>query len=208
MFFFFFLTPFFQIFSWPHEKPVGFSHYARSCSVAKSCPALQPHGLQHARLPCPPLSPGICSNSCPLRLWGSLTISSSATRFSFCLQSLPASGSFPMSWLFTSGGQSIGASALVLAMNIQGWFPLGWTGLFSLQSKGLSRVFSTVPQFESISSSVLSLLYCFKKGKSYWSQSLGLIPGCVTLCVTDPSLTSSVNGVNLLSVFHMMVLTR
>ena len=107
--------------------------------------SLQPHGLQHARLLCPTLSPGVCSHSCPLTQWYYLTISSSATPFSFCLQSFPASGSFPMSQLFTSGGHSIGASASasVFPMNIQGWFPLGLTGFVSLQSKGLSRVFSS-----------------------------------------------------------------
>ena len=73
--------------------------------------SLQPHGLQHTRLPCPSLSPGVCSNSCPLSQWCSLTISSSAALFSFCFQSFPASGSFPVSWLFASGGPSIGASA-------------------------------------------------------------------------------------------------
>ena len=110
------------------------------CSAADSLPL---HGLLHARLPCPSLSLGVCSNSCPLSWWYFLTISSSAIPFSFCLQSFPASGSFPMTRLFTSGGQSIGASALapVLPMNIQGWFPLGLTSLTSLQSKRLSRVF-------------------------------------------------------------------
>ena len=83
------------------------------------------------------------SNSWPLSQWCYLTISSSAALFSFCLQSFPASGSLPMSQLFTSGGQSIGASASVLPMNIQGWFPLGLTGLIFLQSKRLSRVFSS-----------------------------------------------------------------
>ena len=113
------------------------------CSVTKLCPTLQPHGLQHARLPCPPLSLGVCSNSCPLSWWHYLTISSSVALFS-CPQSFPASGSFPMSWLFTSGGQSVGvsASASILPMNIQGWLPLGLAGLVSLLSKGLSRVFS------------------------------------------------------------------
>ena len=103
----------------------------------------RPNGLQHARLPCPSLSPRACSNSCPLSWWCHKTISSSVIPFS-CLQSFPASGSFPMSQLFTSGGQSIGvtASASVLPMNIQDWFPLGWTTWISLQSKGLSRVFS------------------------------------------------------------------
>ena len=87
---------------------------------------LQPHGLQHARLPCPSPTPGACSNSCPLSRWCHPTISSSFVPFS-CPQSFPASGSFPMSRLFASGGQSIGVSASVLPMNIQGWFPLGLT---------------------------------------------------------------------------------
>ena len=106
--------------------------------------SLQPHGLQHSRLPCPSLSPRVCLNSCLLSRWCHPTISSSVDPFSSCPQSFPASGSFPMSQLFTSGGQSIGASALasVHARNIQGWFPLGWTGLISLLSKGFSRVFS------------------------------------------------------------------
>ena len=113
------------------------------CSVTQSCPTLQPHGLQHAWLPCPSLSPGVCSNSCPSSQWCYLTISSSVAPFSSCPRSFPASGSFPMSQLFTSGGQSIGAlaSASVLPMNIQDWFPLGLTGWISFQSKGLSRVF-------------------------------------------------------------------
>ena len=105
---------------------------------------LQPQGLQHARLPCPSPSPGICSNSCPSSRWCHPTISSSVVLFSSCLQSFPASGSFLISQFFSSGGQSIGvsASASVLPMNIQDWSPLGWTGWISLQSKGLSRVFS------------------------------------------------------------------
>ena len=105
---------------------------------------LWPHGLQHARLLCPPLSPRVCSNLCPLSQWCYLTISSSVTSFSSCPQSFPASGSLSMSQFFASGGQSTGASTLasVLPMNIQGWFPLGLTGLISLQSKGLSRVSS------------------------------------------------------------------
>ena len=106
--------------------------------------SLWPHGLQHTRLPCPSPSPGVCSNSHPLSRWCHPTISSSPALFSSCLKSFPTSGSFLMSWLFTSGGQSVGASASasVLPMNIQDWFPLGLTGLISLQSKGLSRVFS------------------------------------------------------------------
>ena len=106
--------------------------------------SLWPHGLQHARLPCTSLSPRVCSDSSPLSQWCYLTIWSSATPFSFCLQSFPESGSSPVSRLFTSDGQSIGASASisVLPMNIHGWFPLGLTGWISLQTKGLSRVFS------------------------------------------------------------------
>ena len=107
--------------------------------------SLQHRGLQHARVPCLSPSPKVCSNSCPLSLWGHPTISSSVTPFSSCPQSFPASGSFPVSWLFASGGQSIGASVLasVLPMNIQGYFPLGLTDFISLLSKGLSRVFSS-----------------------------------------------------------------
>ena len=103
--------------------------------------SLWPHGLQLARLPFPSPSRA-CSNSCPLSPWCYLTTSSSVTLFSFCLQSFPASESFPVGGLFASGGQSIGASASVLPMNFQGWFPLGWTGWISLQSTGLSRIFS------------------------------------------------------------------
>ena len=116
----------------------------KCCSIAKLCLTLWLHGLQHTRLLCLPLSPRVCSNSCPLSQWCHLTISSSATPFSFCLWSFPASGSFPMNQLFISGGQNIGASASapILPMNIQDWFPLGLTGLILL-SKGLSRVFSS-----------------------------------------------------------------
>ena len=114
--------------------------------------SLQLHGLQHASLPWPSPTPGACSNSCPSSQWCLPTISSSVVPFSSHLQSFPASGSFPMSQLFTSGRQSIGAStsASVLPMNIQDWFPLGLTGLISLQSKGLSRVFSnnTVQKYQ------------------------------------------------------------
>ena len=103
---------------------------------------LQPHGMQLARLPCLSPTPGACSNSCPLSQWCDATISSSVIPFSYCLQSFPALGSFPMSQFFASGGQSIGASASVLPVNNQDWSPLGWTGWLSLRSKGLSRVFS------------------------------------------------------------------
>ena len=116
---------------------VQFSHSVVSDS-------LRPHGLQHARLPCPSLTPRVYSNSCPLSQWCHPIISSSVIPFSSRLQFFTASGSFQMSQLFASGDQSIGVSAStsVLPMNIQDWFPLGWTGWISLQSKGLSRVFS------------------------------------------------------------------
>ena len=103
--------------------------------------SLQPHRQQHTRPPCPLPLPGACSNSCPLGQWFHPIISSSVVPSSSCLQFFPASGSFLISQLFASGSQSIGASAWVLPMNIQDWFPLGLTGLISLQSKGLSRVF-------------------------------------------------------------------
>ena len=105
---------------------------------------LPPHGLQHTRPPCPSPTPGVYPNSCPSSQWCHPTISSSVVPFSSCLQFFPASGSFLMSQLFASGGQSIGvsASASVLLMNIQDWSPLGWTGWISLQSKALSRGFS------------------------------------------------------------------
>ena len=105
---------------------------------------LQSQGPQHSRLPCPSPSPGVCSNSCSLSRWCHPTISCFVAPFSSCLQSFPASGSFLISQFFPSGGQSIGVSASpsVFPMNIQDWSPLGWTGLTSLQSKGLSRVFS------------------------------------------------------------------
>ena len=107
---------------------------------------LRPHELQHAKRPCASPTPGVYLNSCPSRRWCHPAISSSVIPVSSCPQSLPASGSFPMSQLFTSGGQSIGvlASASVLSMNTQDWSPLWWTGWISLQSKGLSKVFSNI----------------------------------------------------------------
>ena len=112
------------------------------CSVMSD--SLRPQGPQHTRLPCPSPTPRACSNSGPLSRWCHPTISSSVSPFSSCPQSFPASGSFPMSQLFASGGQSIGTSVStsVLPVNIQDRFPLGWTGWISLQSKGISRVFS------------------------------------------------------------------
>ena len=128
-----------------HSSSLRFGHSAMSNSI-------QPHGLQHARFPCPSPTPRTCSNSCPSGQWCHPTISFSVIPYSSCLQSFPASGSVQMSKLFTSGGQSIGISALalVLPMNIQDWFPLGWTGWISLQSKGLSRVLSntTVQKYQ------------------------------------------------------------
>ena len=125
--------------------------------------SLWPHGLQHTRLPCPSPTPRAYSNSCPLSQWCHPTVSSSVVPFS-CLQSFPASGSFPMSQFFTSGAQSIGVStsASVIPMNIQDWFPLGWTGLISLKSKELSRVFSSTTirkhRFFGIHPSLFSLI--------------------------------------------------
>ena len=125
--------------------------------------SLQLHGLRNDRLPCPSPSPRVCSNSCPLSQWCHPTISSSVTSFSSCLQSFPASGSFPMSQFFASGGQSIGVSASVsvLPMNIQDWLPSGLTGLI-LQSKGLSRVFSNT---------TLQKHQFFRAQLSLWSNS-------------------------------------
>ena len=126
------------VLSWTRVSSVQFSR-----SVASD--SLWPHESQPTRLPCPSPTPRVYSNSCPSSQWCHPDISSSAIPFSSCPQSLQVSGSFPMSQLFTWGGQSIGvsAAALVLPMNTQDWSPLGWTGWISLQSKGLSRVFSS-----------------------------------------------------------------
>ena len=123
-----------------------------SCSVVSDF--LRPPGVQHARLPCPSPIPGACSNSCPLSQWCRSTILSSVIHFSSGLQSFPASGSFPMNPFFASGGQSIGgsASASVLLVNIQDWFPLRLTGWISLQSKGL---FKSLLQHYSSKASIL-----------------------------------------------------
>ena len=119
------------------DNTVQFSHSVMSNSWP-------PHGLQHTRPPCPSPAPGVYSNSCPLSWWCHPTISSSVVAFSSCLQSFPASESFPTSQLFAWGGQSTGVSALAsfLPKKSQGWSPSEWTGGISLQSKGLSRVFS------------------------------------------------------------------
>ena len=129
-------------------------------SVTQSCLNLQLNELRHTRLPCPSLTPRACSNLCPSSWWCHPTISSSVIPFSSCFQSFPASRSFPMSQFFTSGGQSIGAScsASILLMNIQDWFPLWLTGLTPCSPRD-SQESSPAPQFESINSSALSLLY-------------------------------------------------
>ena len=165
-----------------------------SCQVVSD--SLRPHGLWHARLPCPSPSPRVCPSSCPLNHWCHPTISSSVILLSFYLQSFPAAGSFPVSHLFSSGGQSIGASASasssVFLKNIQDWFSLKLTGFISLLSKGFSRVFSRT-QFKSINSLVLYFLYypalisvylyrgflgsSANKDSAYCAGDPGLIPG-------------------------------
>ena len=144
---------------WRAALPLPVYLWATCSLAAQLCLTLWPHGLQHARLPCPSPSPGTFSNSCPLRQWCCPTLSSSVVSF-FHLQSFPASGYFPMNQLFTSGAPSIGvsASASVFPMNIQDWFPLGLTGLNSLWPKG-SQESSPTPHFKSINYLVLSLLY-------------------------------------------------
>ena len=142
-----------------------------SCSVVSD--SLRPPGLQHTTVPCPSSSPGVCSNSCPLSQWSHPTISSSLTYFSSCPQSFSASGTFPVSQLFTSGGQSIGASASVLPMNIQDWFPLGlsWP-VWSPYSPRDSQESSPTPEFENSNSSAFSLLYSLtlKCIHDYWKN--------------------------------------
>ena len=139
-------------------RSLQFSSVQSSHSVMSD--SLPSHGLQHARPPCPWPTTGVYPNSCPLSRWYHPTISSSVVPFSSCLQSFPASGSFQMSQLFASGGQSIGVSTStsVLTMNTQDWSPLGWTGWISLQSKD-SQESSPAPQFKSINSLALSFLY-------------------------------------------------
>ena len=142
-----------------------------SCSVVSDY--LRSHGLQHTRPPCPSPIPGAYSNSCPLRRWCHPTISPSVIPFSSRLPSFSASGSFPVSQFFASGGQRIGVSALasVLPVNIQDWSLLRWTGWTSLQSKRLSRS-SATPQFKSINSLMLSFLYSptLKSIHDYWKN--------------------------------------
>ena len=127
---------------WPKYWSFSINSVQFSCSVVSN--SLRPQGLQHTRPPCPSPTPGVYPNSCPLSQWCHPTISSSVIHFSSCLQTLPALGSFPRRQFYASGGQSIGVSASksVFPMNTQDWSPLEWTGWISLESKGLSRVFS------------------------------------------------------------------
>ena len=129
-------------------------------SLSVTSDSLHPHRVQHAWLPCPSPSPGACSNSCPLSRWCHPTISSSVIPFSSCLQSFPASGSFQMSQLFASGGQSTGVSAStsVLPMNTKDWSPLGWIGWISFSPRD-SQESSPTPQYKSINSLALSFVY-------------------------------------------------
>ena len=133
------------------------------CSVAELCPALWPQGLQHVRPPYPSASPRTCSNSCQSSQWCHPTISSSAVPFSSRLQAFPASGSFPVCQFFAQVAKvGTSVSASVLSMNIQDWFPLGWTGWISFQSKGLSRVFSSTTVWKH---------WFFSAQPSLWSNS-------------------------------------
>ena len=185
--------------SFKDKSPSIWGMGGKFSSVASN--SLRPHGLQYTRIPCPSPTPEAYSNSCPLSRWCHPTISSSVVPFSSRLQSYPASGSFPMSQFFTSGGQSAGisASASVLPVNIQDWFPLGWTGWISLQSKGLSRVFSntTVQKHRLIlRHSAFFMLQLSYPTSTWWKSSslllgsdpnldvdLALLQNCVLCCV-------------------------
>ena len=138
--------------------------------------SLRPHELQHARPPCPSPTPGVHPDSCPLSQWCHPAISLSVVPFSSCPQSLPASESFPMNWLFISCGQSIGASASVLPMNIQGWVPLGLTGLISLQSKGLSSL----------------LQHCNSKASILWCSAFFMDQFSYLYMTTDKNIASTI----------------
>ena len=166
-----------------------FSSVQFSCSVVSD--SLRPHESQHARLPCPSPTPRDYQNSCPSSQWCHLAISSSVSPFSSCPKSLPASGSFPMSQLFAWGGQSteVSASASVLPKNTQNWSPLGWTGWISLQSKGLTRVFSnaTVQKHQFFGAQLSS------QSKSHihtWPLENGTSPQMIPLCGQDWELLS------------------
>jgi len=172
---------------------VQFSHLVVSNS-------LQPHELQHARPPCPSPTPRAHPSSCPLSRWCHPTISSSVISFSSCPQSFPASGSFQMTQFFTSGGQSIGVSAStsVLPMNTQDWSPLEWTGWISLQSKGLSRVFSSTTvqkhQFFSAQFSSVQSLSRVRLLATPW----------ITACQASLSITNSRSSLKLTSIELVM----
>ena len=191
----------FHIHTWLLEKPlVQFS------SVTQLCPTLRPQGLQHARLPCPSSTLGAYANSCPLSRWCHPTISSSVVPFSSRLQSFPASGSFQISQFFTSSGQSVGvsASASVLSMNIQGWFPLELTGWIFSQSKGIALTTSTfVNQMTSLLFNMLSRLVITFLPRSkhlLWLQSPAtVILECkkiksVTIFIVSPTICCEVMG--------------
>ena len=173
-------------------------------SVSQSCPTLWPHGLQCDRLPYPSLSPGVFSNSSPLSQWCYLTISSSAALFSFCLQYFSASGSFPINQLFTSGGQTIGASvsASVFPMISQGWFPLGLIGLISMQSKGL---FNSLLQHHNLKASVLQCSAFFMVQLSHSYMTIGK-----TIALTIQTFVGKVMSLlfNMLSRFVIVLLSR
>ena len=156
--------------------------------------SLEPHGLQHARPPCPSATPGVYSNSCPLSRWWHPTISSSVVPFS-CLPSFPASGSFQMNQLFASGGQSIGvsASSSVLPMNIQHWFPLGWTGWISLMSKGLLFAVKSLLQHHSSKASILWLLAFFIVQLSHPYMTTGKTIAFTTKTFADKVMSLLVN---------------
>ena len=147
-------------FNWNMVKVTCLTSKAIRFSRSVVCSSLRPHGLQHARPPCPSPTPTVYSDSYPLSRWCHPTISSSVIPFSSCPQSFPTSGSFQMSQLFTLGGQSteVSASTSVFPVNTQDWYPLEWTGWISLQSKGLSRVFSntTVPKHQFFSAQLSS----------------------------------------------------
>ena len=190
---------------WVDKKDVVWIHTDRiissvqfSHSVVSN--SLQPHELQHARPPCPSPTPRAHPSSCPLSRWCHPTISSSVISFSSCPQSFPASGSFQMTQFFTSGGQSIGVSAStsVLPMNTQDWSPLEWTGWISLQSKGLSRVFSSTTvqkhQFFSAQFSSVQSLSHVRLLATPW----------ITACQASLSITNSRSSLKLTSIESVM----
>ena len=181
-----------------------FSHSVVSDSVNPwTAVCLGTHGLQYARLPCPSPSPRVFSNSCPLSRWCHSTISSSIIPFSSCFQSFPASGTFPMNWLFASGGQSIAASAsaTVFPINIQGWLPLGLTGLIFMLSKGLLRIFSSTTVWKH---------QFFGTQPSLWSNSHPYMTTEKIIVFTIQTFVGKVMSLlfNMLSMFAIVFLPR